>query len=835
MPGPNPMQEFQEKILINSDPSQFINQQPSEIEKHILCLNENITTFKRLYKLTDETALETTPHKLDIAIRYAVNSGSFTDKEGDNSKAYGDRELKKYQKSFQNYQKDAEAIDKEGGSNWSRFKNYFVSHKRFVKSHVLDAKQEYLRVMPSYLALAGTEATPHYSADAQLLEVFKSCLSSKNKMLFLRMAVQLNRNLEDIKQIRDQKIVSKMYLADEGHDKEERANRPQQRFMSFGKHRNFVGFDEKTEGKTSYFIQEKDTKKVGSHVSHIQAARELEQRMEAKKVGDVLNADIVLTYLDFNPDEFESQMNIIKRYNSKDMADALIDIRGRQMPWQNTQAIDTSVSMVKDLLSENAPLIIPFGHTGLDAFLMTLLPLFNVEEMGKARDVLEAIQAKAIDNDLKSDAITSGLTEDHIKELKDLKLEKGGDDIKYNASYRLGEDGNSAEISAETVTHDALIRQFALESGLEGVNALLQGVSTTLYILQLCDIAKQINHLQSAGDEEGASMLAATAAQKAVRIFGGGSKTVMAGVKCVCDALTAAGVMSLGSASIVSVVSDALGSTATLLTGAVDTLAGVKKIVSSSKSVHAARDAKKALDGTVYSGADEAKRAQAKRFLGQRKLAAKEDRAAAIADTTSGAVRTLGAALAFVPVPGMSIVSTVIGAGASAASVAAKLIISKVYKGKRVDQAWADVLGYSSAGEYNKLINQMGGKGAERFHDVLRRKTGLATRSHYAGALQITDAIDLYTGAKAFNIINPGGKASDPNQQALEKTLGGLGYTDPMKYDNIRLADMLDKVKAQKDWKSALRKAITDNTYYNLREDVEASAAKDILSGKYDK
>jgi len=137
-------------------------------------------------------------------------------------------------------------------------------------------------------------------------------------------------------------------------------------------------------------------------------------------------------------------------------------------------------------------------------------------------------------------------------------------------------------------------------------------------------------------------------------------------------------------------------------------------------------------------------------------------------------------------------------------NAASKSGSSKYFEGKNKDQSWADILQFSGVKEYNAFEKRIGD---ENFRRVLRRKTGISTRQGYSDALNITDAIDIYTMAKTHS-GNPDTK--NTSEKITQATLSGVGYSDPSKYKELKLKDVLSKVGADSDWKGTLKASITD-------------------------
>ncbi len=278
-------------------------------------------------------------------------------------------------------------------------------------------------------------------------------------------------------------------------------------------------------------------------------------------------------------------------------------------------------------------------------------------------------------------------------------------------------------------------------------------------------------------------------------------------------------------------ISGAIG----IATSCVDVAKGaygiVRHSVAAERMDNARDDVKKLADKET----DAKKKASIQRnaMLLQRARSAEEKQAiVAAVDTVTGGLKIASGAMVFVP--GAGLVGTGLGLLASGASIAAKLIINACFKKKNANEGFAASMGMTMH-DYNKLTDQMGHKKAERTHEVMRRTLGISTRDDYSKALSITNAIDLYAGAQAYSLINSNpDQPVDSDQQSLKRTMEGLGYSKPAAYGKIELNDILKTVEAPNDWRGQLRTAISNNTDFNIKEDISLSMAKDIAGGKYD-
>jgi len=277
-----------------------------------------------------------------------------------------------------------------------------------------------------------------------------------------------------------------------------------------------------------------------------------------------------------------------------------------------------------------------------------------------------------------------------------------------------------------------------------------------------------------------------------------------------------------------------IGGATNVASGLVDFTKGAINTGQAIKSMKTAKTSMRELEQLSAGGADTA---QASRLVGRAEIIAQQNAAEGVLDMVTGGIQVAGAVSSMIP--GGEAVGTGLGILASAVSFFGKIAISRYFKGKVTDSTWAGVLGYSKGG-YEDLISRMGGthfggRADERFHNVLRRKTGLSTRTDYANALLVTDAIDLYTAARAYPIINGGGQAPpiDTKQQVIKTTLSGM-QIKPSEYGSVELDTILDNLKLDTDWRGTLKKAITNNSVYNIKEDLSTDRAEAVMNGKYD-
>lgn len=261
--------------------------------------------------------------------------------------------------------------------------------------------------------------------------------------------------------------------------------------------------------------------------------------------------------------------------------------------------------------------------------------------------------------------------------------------------------------------------------------------------------------------------------------------------------LVGAGKMSIDTLSNVLSVTGAISAGIDIGKGIISTGKGVYDAAKATHDLHKAQNAE-----TELGKYGKKKTAKNTRLLHQVQVTQREKRANGILNAVTGALDIANGVLSLVP--GAQLAGTIIGIANMALGAIAKFAISKFFKSKKKDQAWSDILQFSSVDEYNKFESRVG---TENFHRVLRRKTGVGTRQKFADSLNIIDAIDIYTMAKLHS-----GKADtkDTDEKIIQTTLSGMGYSDPSKYQYLRLSDVFGKVGADSDWKSVLKDAITD-------------------------
>ena len=765
---------FGNGIVDMSAPLNHLDSEPSMIERIILNVNEDVTKVKRLYKLTDETGVKAQKRKMGEVLkqkggRQASGAGGII-------------------KLYEEYIKDAHAIDEEGGSKWSFFKEYFASHRHFIKSRRVgaydsddDSIEKSRKIMESYERLAKDFPFKSRGFDDDITDKliqFSNCMCDQNKTQFLMLAVQLDRNIEGLKQLRDMKMAE--HIARDSRTVETRPDvkklrserrqeiRGMPQVYSYNDHSDFAFVS--ANGNIDQVIGNK--KEAMPHLQHIQAEHAMEQRFDASGVSEVMSTDTLFKYINFNQAEFD---RLVAAAQEQDLQ-RLSQTEGRS---ESDQSVDsTQMNMILGALLDNKALIAGSASSPFDAIYDKLFPMFGLEECGQARDAMKELAA---------------------------------DPTKY-------------------------MEQMYAEGGLSVIRLIANGASTCLYTYEAVMLAKKIYYCHKKGDHNGARAAATEFSQKAGRAALSFAKCGMDGVRIVTDFLAAAGKISSNSAEMFIAASGYMGGIFNTFTGAIDVMASLKR---TEKGIEAYEQADKGKAGLISLmenkkiDKDNPRYAMAMRLVNQRRIAGEKMEAEGAADTVTGVMRTIGGLISLMPLPYMSIVGTGVGLmGTGINLLTKKLIISKIFKKKSINQAWSDVLKYGSIKEYKAAIDKMGHRGDARFHDILRRKTGIATRTNFAAALKITDAIDMYTSAKVYGASGELRKGSDFD--VIKTAMGGLGYNDPKKYSNIRLEDLLGKVDADKDWRAGLRKAITDNTFYNLKDDMSTKRIQEVLSGKYD-
>ena len=287
-----------------------------------------------------------------------------------------------------------------------------------------------------------------------------------------------------------------------------------------------------------------------------------------------------------------------------------------------------------------------------------------------------------------------------------------------------------------------------------------------------------------------------------------------------------AGTEALSAIKSVTDVASNIGNVVTIVTGCVGIITNAIKGAGYRHDEENARNAANSI--SKMNNIDEKMKKKALITMNTAKRTANANKINSGIDSIASATKAVGGAVAFIP--GVGAVATAIGLAATLGSMLSKMIVSKVFKNKAANDAWATLLGYGDGNEF-KAAKEKIGCALHRdgpFDDIIRRQTGVASANHFVDALNITNAIDIYTSAHAYQ------KADKNTKPLIRTTLTGLGYSNKSKYKNIQLTDILKKVGFEGDWKGTLRKSLTDSINTNIMDEMNRGAHNKALSGVYD-
>ena len=539
-------------------------------------------------------------------------------------------------------------------------------------------------------------------------------------------------------------------------------------------------------GKTDESKKKKLGKTYDEEVAKIQALGELESKLDSSGLMNTINLETITSYMNFNESEFEKQAALYRTLSSAGMTSQKPDI-------------DSGYD------GEGKSGIIPDRK--------------KVSEMAKdnALDIAEEVPEKII----------TGLSKIPSKFMPFDWLKIGADNVKdaglllenFEYDRAWSEAGDKLNLiekdgTVKEVLKADVFRGLCINGGI----GLAKCPAEALNIIKNCkEVPQMLEDLAHAG-QIGNGGFFSEETEKALEVSGFISndiilKSTSAAVSAVentSKVIAGAGAMSLSTLSgILSVTGN--------ISGAVDIISGTINFAKGGydalKGRHDLHKAQKADSELGQYGAE--KTAQNSRFLHRVEVAARQRRAQGILDTITGAAEIAAGAISLIPSPATQITGTVLSLANMALKLIGKFAISKYFKSKHKNQAWADILGFSGIKQYKAFEDKVG---KENFRRVLRRKTGVTTRQSYADALNITDAIDIFTMAKLHS-----GKTDDTastDEKIVQTTLSGVGYSDPKKYKDLKLKDVLSKVGVGDDWKSTLKASITDKNEREKSEDI---------------
>lgn len=570
------------------------------------------------------------------------------------------------------------------------------------------------------------------------------------------------------------------------------------KFCTFKNKDELIAGDEK--------ISERQKKKLGKiydeEVEKIQALGDLESRLDKSGLMDKINLETITAYMNFNENEFEKQAEVYRTITAAGMTSEKPSAQGYGGVFEREGQLG---KLIKDNILTVAEQGVGKAPLALNAIDGRTISIYDLETMVRnPSSILNAPADKKPEFQFSIDIAhlnDASLLLDNINKGKN--WEDLGDKVRLIQS-----DGEPMDVPKADI-----FKGLCVNGGMGLLKCPVEALSIIKNCFEVRKMAKQIAHTRQIGDS---GFLSDQVSQIIDAIaFGTNNialKTLSAGASAVGNTskiLASTGLMSLGTMSdFVSVTGKVTGAV-NIATGAINMGVGIKDIAKGAHDVKRAETAKKELD--KFQGKDTS---QNSRFLNGVKIAAQQKRAQGILNTVTGAAEITAGVLSLIP----SGTAQMVGTGITLANVAVKFLgkflISKYFKGKKKDKAWADILGFKSREEYQSLEKRVG---KENFRRVLRRRTGVTTRQSYADALNITDAIDIFTMAKLHS-----GKADTKNEdeQLVQKTLSGAGYSNPAKYKDLKLKDILAKVDAADGWKAVLKNSITDKKSREKSEDI---------------
>ena len=795
------------------------------LEEGILRMNARIQALKRLYKLSDETAADLNFQALSEAIefqkmkddgRVSVKKAGFWQKNdaAQDMLKSNEKNVAKLLKSADKYRDKAETIEQKGGTIGSRFHDFFHFDRSGKLEKVADAEKT--DVWTQYISRYRNGAE---NEKVKKLHQFQYAMKGQNQLWLIQQANKVNEAVEEMKQARDKEILIRYYGVDPEIIKEDA---PVYAYYSGG-HRKISyqtnNGDQVVEGESQ---KEKSNTQLSKR-------KELEEKMKASGVAETLDAEKLLCYMSFQPNEFDAVASQASEAAEKVGGGDDDSEKIKEKLWSAAGNATKLYDVVDEFVLGEKEITIPLSKVpGVDWKDYSISLGANLTS--KSRDVTKVMT----DGKLESKALT-GLKEGEklvgfdnqadIDNLKNVRLSGNEEElIHYGNEYK--KVNGKLQTTELKIDSKQLMKQLKIDGAMDIGNGALKSVELAASVKELKGQIEEYQRVASTGDKEEAAKHLA----KLVRSFTGlgisGLETLGTFGQGATKLAAGTGKAALGATAVAADVLDGIGSYGAILTGVVDTIVGIVDAEASRRQSAKAKSAKGAIaKGESMEGADKKAKDQALRFLDQVKISADQNHAEGTVDAISGAAKTVSAVLSLIPAT--AAIGSAVGTIASVVSAASKMVISKIFRQKAKDTAWANVM-HMEVDAYKNLAKDAGG--VDAFHDVLRRVTGVATRQHYVDSLNITDGIDIYTTAKTYHFMPEGA-----DKKMASTLLGGVGYGDPAKYPNITLEDILTKVKAPADWKGELRKATTDNIKYNLKEDMHGGTMDKALSGKYDK
>jgi len=754
---------------------------PSEVHTMVTSLNAYADRLKQMYDLTEKTTKDVSEN----AIRKAKKS-----RERKNNPPPPDSPLVK-PKSTPWYKKASdEEVQYEKMKKQREEKKETEEKEDKAYDKVINAEKKYSEKMIKLddnpdLKGAAEEFIGNYSDKITEME---TVLYSDAKFDFISLIIEINQYIEQAKQVREYKRAHSSAT-----DNADVNNATQEdHIYTYGDDNSFVSSNnldatmDELKNKQKLTSKEKDKLE---HLEHIKAENDLEEAFKTRKVPETMNASMLRAYLDFNPDAYDASLK--KAGNDE----------GALKKVSSTREAAAAGAM-KDLMRASEEESDEEEDDG-----------FEVPDIiGEINDYAQTFTGNVM-------PIIAELSK--VSENVDDFMEIYADDIPDDLVQEKGKVFTSIEGEGEQIDMTAMKKQLNWAGALECINTFMAGAQTVLDFLAIFQSHGDAMQALQKGDIAESNMKKLETVLNIMKVLNGIATTVSSGGKAVISFVVAAGNTAKPLFQAFQTFSS-IGDITGVVGGAIDIVSGVSQAIYHGHAAHRATKAKRKIRDLKAANSE-----QFARFMKQYSLAEKEQAWEGGVDAVKGTVSTAMAIASIAAAPA-ALVTGGVGLACFAASLAAKKIIQSVFKGKKNEAAFRDLIG---EGKYNNIMDRMGGKSSERFHNVLRRTTGIPTRTGYRQALNVTDAIDLYTAAHAYNALNPGGNPVNNEQQVIKTAMGGLGYSDPKKYGNIKLEDILGKVQESGNWKGTLTAAITQNQHMNDKEDISLKAAKKSDAG----
>lgn len=618
------------------------------------------------------------------------------------------------------------------------------------------------------------------SDDMQTIEQLGSCVDPSNSIVFMELIVSINEKMEKLKSLRDWKM-SKNAKDNGGSsyvtgDYNETGDK---QIYTYGDHNNFITSD-RIEESLDY------SKQVA------------ENNLEIKNGNEVTKLDV----------DKKNREKFRKEHDMLDGAKAQDELYTRLK--QSNVGAFTATDAVKYL---------GFNVGAFDA---------KMEEIYKAMD-------------------SQTLTDDQKTEVAGYAT-SGGTKFKQEGEYVSAGDSNDVDTTSALDKNDAVQDNPFYEGitrAIDGVNSLLECLSDD-----------SINKLSTSNTGLDSSNFGFGSANDVVGIYNlvSQTKSIIEKITQLNESRKEGKLFSWDNLFVLSDLLNDLGGVAGLIVNLIgrdpnlsklvennlgsagnslQILNGIFTLASSAKAIGEANagiataqesQIKISQEGMKLKDKDQIK--QAARFATMAKRAEnkqRHDRANAILDNATG-LMDIGAGVAnFFPGVGTAI-GTGLGLLSSATSFFGKLIINKYFKRKQIEDTFDELLG--GKGALDKYMERMakastsvfadGRDATKKLHEVLRRATGFTTRAKYADAIAATNAIDLYTAAKANPVIN---EPNHPAQKIVVNTMASMGI-GVEQFRTMTLDDILNGVEVD-NWKGAIKGAITQSADF-VEEDIKS-------------